>query len=42
MNMFENMQDKLLAIFEDWIKINDNQSMWTIEDFPYITGVCLV
>ena len=30
---------RLNGIFSDWIKISDKYSNWTIEDFPYETGV---
>ncbi len=39
MSFFDNIKDKLTASFSDWIKINDNKSGFTIEDFPYATGV---
>ena len=39
MSVFDNIKDKLTASFSDWIKINDNKSGFTIEDFPYATGV---
>ncbi len=39
MTMFEDIFDKLLASFSEWIKIGDPKSTWTIEDFPYETGV---
>ena len=39
MKMFEDIRDKVLAKFSTWIKIGDPKSTWTIEDFPYETGV---
>lgn len=39
MKSFEDVRDKVLAKFSTWIKIGDPKSTWTIEDFPYETGV---
>lgn len=39
MKTFEDIKNKVLSKFNTWIKINDNKSKWTIEDFPYETGV---
>lgn len=39
MNMFDEITEKVSANFSDWIKIEDPRSKWTIEDFPYDTGV---
>ena len=39
MSEFENLLDKLLAKFSEWIKVEDPKSKWTIEDFPYESGV---
>ena len=39
MGIFDNIKDSLTASFSDWIKINDNKSGFTIEDFPYEAGV---
>jgi len=39
MSLFDDFYKSLLARFSDWIKINDRMSLWTIEDFPYDTGV---
>lgn len=39
MSIFDDAYKKLLSKFSDWITIDDNQSNWTIEDFPYETGV---
>lgn len=39
MKTLEDIRDKALAKFSTWIKIGDPKSTWTIEDFPYETGV---
>ncbi len=39
MGIFDSIQETLTAKFSDWIKINDNKSGFTIEDFPYETGI---
>ena len=39
MKTFEDIRDKVLAKFSTWIEIRDPKSTWTIEDFPYETGV---
>ena len=39
MSMFEGLFDKLIAGFSDWIQVRDDDCPWTIEDFPYDTGV---
>ena len=39
MNMFDNIYDKVMAQLSKWILIKDPESEWTIEDFPYETGV---
>lgn len=39
MGVFDDILGDLLANFSEWIKIEDYQSKWTIEDFPYETGV---
>ena len=39
MSIFEQVGDQLNAIFSEWIKIEDPKTKWTIEDFPYDTGV---
>ena len=36
MGIFDNIKDELTASFSDWIKINDNKSGFTIEDFPNV------
>ena len=37
MGVFDNI--KIDTTFGDWIQVLDNESSWTIEDFPYNTGV---
>ena len=37
--MIEDDFKNLLSKYSNWIKINDPKSKWTIEDFPYETGV---
>lgn len=39
MDIYDNIKDILTASFSDWIKINDNKSGFTIENFPYTIGV---
>lgn len=39
MNMFDEIREKVSINLSDWVKINDPKSKWTIEDFPYDTGV---
>ena len=39
MSIFDDVQEELMSTFSDWIQINDNKSVWTIEDFPYESGV---
>ena len=39
MNMFKDFQDQIMSYFSKWIQVNDKKSGWTIEDFPYQTGV---
>ncbi len=39
MSVFDDIIEKVTASFSDWVKINDPKSKWTIEDFPYDTGV---
>ena len=39
MSMFKDVHDKIMFYFSDWISVDDNKSKWTIEDFPYSTGV---
>ena len=38
-SVFDGMRDEILLYFSQWIQVNDNKSGWTIEDFPYQTGV---
>ena len=39
MGILDEYQEQIKSYFSSWIKINDKQSGWTIEDFPYDTGV---
>lgn len=39
MGILDSYKDLINASFSKWIKVEDNQSKWTIEDFPYSTGV---
>lgn len=39
MGLLDAYKSQINAYFSEWIKINDNKSIWTIEDFPYKTGV---
>ncbi len=39
MSAFNEIYDSALTSFSDWIKVEDDKSFWTIEDFPYETGV---
>lgn len=39
MNIFKNTNDKIMAVFSDWIKVKDPKSIQTIEDFSYESGV---
>lgn len=39
MGILDSYKDLINASFSKWIKVEDNQSKWTIEDFPYNTGV---
>lgn len=39
MKLFERVKDEVLSKFGTWIKVIDPKSIWTIEDFPYETGV---
>lgn len=38
MNSFE-VENAAKALLSDWIQVNDFKTMWTIEDFPYDSGV---
>lgn len=39
MGVLDVTKEKLIAKYSDWIKVEDNKSRWTIEDFPYVSGV---
>lgn len=39
MNVFDNIYEKVKISFNEWIQIVDPKCKWTIEDFPYDTGV---
>jgi len=39
MGIFDEIQERALASFSGWIQVKDPKSNWTIEDFPYKTGV---
>ena len=39
MNVFEKTREIAKTFFNDWIQICDPKSHWTIEDFPYKSGV---
>lgn len=39
MSKLEKLYDKVLANVSPWVEIADSKSIWTIEDFPYETGV---
>lgn len=39
MSIFEKVRNKIIANFNEWIQVEDPKSNWTIEDFPYETGV---
>ena len=39
MGILDSYKDLINASFSKQIKVEDNQSKWTIEDFPYNTGV---
>ena len=41
MGILDNYKNEINAYFSDWVRINDKNSGcgWTIEDFPYSTGV---
>lgn len=39
MGVLDAYLDEINAYFSEWIKVNDKNSGWTIEDFPYKTGV---
>lgn len=39
MSILEPYYDSIYAHFSKWIKVDDKNSKWTIEDFPYSEGV---
>lgn len=39
MRILDEYTDLINASFSQWIKVEDNQSKWTIEDFPHSTVV---
>ena len=39
MSVFDKIKDRLTAKYSEWIKVEDDKSGWTIEDFSYETGV---
>lgn len=39
MSVFDKVRIEANAILSDWIQVVDPKSNWTIEDFPYATGV---
>jgi len=39
MNIMERLKSRLTAKYSDWIKVEDDDNPWTIEDFPYESGV---
>ena len=39
MGVLDAYRDEINAYFSEWVKVNDKLSGWTIEDFPYKTGV---
>ena len=39
MGILDSYKDLINTSFSKWIKVEDKQSKWTIEDFPYNTGV---
>lgn len=39
MKMFENIYNKLLAHFSEWIQVNDPKSYWTLDNAPIIKDV---
>lgn len=38
MGVLDAYRDEINAYFSEWIRVNDKNSGWTIEDFPYKTG----
>lgn len=39
MSIFDDIRDKVSLKLSEWVLISDPRSKWTIEDFPYDTGV---
>lgn len=39
MSVFEKVKNRLTAEYSEWIKVEDDKCKWTIEDFPYVSGV---
>lgn len=39
MSVFDDVKGMIIPDYSDWVMINDPKSNWTIEDFPYETGV---
>lgn len=39
MSIFDDIRDKVSLKLSEWVLISDPKSKWTIEDFPYDTGV---
>lgn len=39
MSVFDDVKGMIIPDYSDWVMINDPKSDWTIEDFPYETGV---
>lgn len=39
MSVFDELFRKVLSNFSEWIEVYDFKSQWTIDDFPYQTGV---
>ena len=39
MSMFKDVQDQIMSHFSEWIKVEDDKNIFTIEDFTYTFGV---
>lgn len=39
MDILEVTKEKLIAKYSEWIKVEDDECKWTIEDFSYIDGI---
>ena len=39
MGVLDEYKDWFRSFSSEWIRINDKQSQWDIEDFPYEIGV---